>query len=290
MRLTRNYAKACDLPDFADPALAPLMSEVAPDLSAERPHRKAWEYAMTAAFLQEAGVLREDAAVLDVGAGREPILFWLANRCGRVVAVDIYGRGEFGEREAVRGFLEDPGACAPYPYPAQRLEVRDMDARELTFGDESFDAVISLSSIEHFGGPDGIRRAAAEIGRVLKPGGVAYLVTEVFLRLSLVHRAPVAVAARVLTRGRRAPTASLRRRLIDGFVVRELADQVIGPSGLRLLQPLDLTLGDAARANAQMMQPDGSTVSASGELYPHIVIGDLGSRWTSVGLPLIRDA
>src|SRR5215208_2964290 len=145
--LTRHYAKACDLPDFADPEIAPLIAEIDPDQSADRPHRKGWEFAMTAL------VLRDDAEVLDVGAGSEPILFWLASRVKRVVAVDIYGRGGFGAREATRSFIDDPASFAPYDYPHDALEVRDMDARELEYPDASFDAVFSLSSIEHFGGP-----------------------------------------------------------------------------------------------------------------------------------------
>jgi SAM-dependent methyltransferase len=288
MELTRHYAKACDLPDFSDPELAALIEEIDPSQSAERPHRKGWEFAMTATFLRDAGVLRDDAEVLDVGAGSEPILFWLASRVRRVVAIDIYGRGGFGEREATRGFLDDPAQFAPYDYPRERLEVRDMDARELDFPDASFDAVVSLSSIEHFGGPDGIRRSAAEIGRVLKPGGVAFIVTEVFLRLSPVHRAAVGAAVRLLSRGRRAPGATLERRPIDGFLGPEIRSQLIEPAGLRLMQPLDLRVGQAARANAQMMQPDGTARSESGAPYPHIVVGVLGSRWTSVGLPLVK--
>ena len=49
--------------------------------------------------------------------------------------------------------LTDPGTFAPYPYERERLDVRWMDARDLRFPDGSFDAVFSLSSIEHFGGP-----------------------------------------------------------------------------------------------------------------------------------------
>jgi SAM-dependent methyltransferase len=287
VRLTRHYAKACDLPDFSDPQLAPLIGEIAPELSAERPHRKGWEFAMTALFLRDAGVLREDARILDVGAGSEPILYWLANRCARVVAVDIYGRGGFADREATRSFIDEPAAFAPYPYPEERLEVRDMDARALAFPDASFDAVVSLSSIEHFGGPAGIRRSAAEIGRVLKPGGVAFLVTEMFLRLSPIHRAPAAVAVKLLTGGRRAADATLRRRPIDGFLQRELVPELIAPSGLRLLQELDATVGEGAWGNVQILGP-GGPLSASGRPYPHIVVGAQGSRWTSICLPLAK--
>src|SRR3954470_15870854 len=177
--LSRQYAKVVDLRDFRDPELAALITEIAPDESAERPHRKPWEFAMGALFLRDVGRLDGDAEILDVAAGSEPILYWLANRAKRVVAVDIYGRGDFGDREAAASMLADPSAHAPYPYPEDRLEVRDMDARRLEFPDASFDAVVSFSSIEHFGAPQEIAAAAREIGRVLRPGGHAFLVTEV---------------------------------------------------------------------------------------------------------------
>ena len=53
------------------------------------------------------------------------------------------------------------------------------DARHLHgFADGSLDAVFTLSSIEHFGSPADISRAAAEMARVLRPGGYAFVVTE----------------------------------------------------------------------------------------------------------------
>ena len=165
----RHYAKLCELPDFEDPQLAALIGEIAPSYSASQPHRKAWEFAMGALFLSEVGRLNGDAEILDVAAGHEEIVFWLAQRARRVVATDIYGRGAFGDREAAASMLADPAAHAPYPYPNERLEVLDMDARQLAFEDESFDAVVSFSSIEHFGSPRGIAAGAREIGRVLRP-------------------------------------------------------------------------------------------------------------------------
>jgi SAM-dependent methyltransferase len=179
--LSRQYAKVCDLADFADEELTALISDIVPSVSAERPHRKAWELAMGALFLRDVGRLDGTAEILDIGAGQEDIVFWLARHARRVVATDIYGRGSFAEREAAASMLADPASLAPYPYPHERLEVLDMDARSLDFADESFDAVVSFSSIEHFGGPTGIASSARELARVLRPGGHAFLVTELYL-------------------------------------------------------------------------------------------------------------
>jgi ubiquinone/menaquinone biosynthesis C-methylase UbiE len=144
--------------------------------------RKVWEFAMLALFLEGTGLMNEQTEALAVGAGDERIVFWLANRLGRVVATDIYGEGEFAEREARSSMLDDPAAHAPFPYREDRLEVRWMDARKLEFRDESFDVVFSLSSFENFGTPEDITAAARELGRVLRPGGHAFIATECFIR------------------------------------------------------------------------------------------------------------
>ena len=226
--------------------------------------------------------------MLDVGAGQEALLYWLARHCGRVVGVDIYGEGSFAYREAPASMTSDPGAHAPYPYPEDRLEIRSMDARNLDLPDSSFDVVVSMSSIEHFGGPDGIRRAAQEIGRVLKPGGHALLAVDVFLRVATIHRTPVAFAARLATLGRRASGATLRRRLVEGLTRSELGSLIVGPSGLELLQPLRVAGDPAGLANVHRLQTDGSTVPDSGTPFPHLVVGIDGSLLTSVCLPLVK--
>jgi SAM-dependent methyltransferase len=276
--LTRAYAKTCSLRDFGDPELAPLITDIAPHLSAERPHRKGWEHAMAALFLRDTGRLTSATEVLDVGAGAEPMLFWLAQQVGRVVAVDMYGRGRFATREARRSFFDDPGAFAPYPAPVDRIEVHDMDARDLAFADSSFDAVVSLSAIEHFGSRSDIARAAREIGRVLRPGGHAFLVTELLMN------------AQVVDRWLSPSLCRIRRRLrISGDVLTlaELDRLLIGPSRLSLMQPIDTTMRREDLANVQRLRLRGTPL-AKGDPYPHIVLRCAGSLFTSVALPLVK--
>ena len=291
MPLTRHYAKLCEIEDFADPELAAAISDVAPSQSADRPHRKGWEFAMAALFLRDAGRLDSGAEVLDVAAGSEEMLFWLANRAERVVGIDIYGRGGFAGHEAKASMLEDPAAYAPYDYPAERLEVRDMDARRLDFPDASFDVVVSFSSIEHFGAPADIAQAAREIGRVLRPGGHAFLVTELFLRTSALDSAAVQTGVRLATLGRVCAGATPRRRVVgEAFTPRTLERDVIEPSGLRLMQAIDLARSPASDANVQTLHRDGSVTSATGEPFPHITVRALRSTWTSLALPLVKPA
>lgn len=54
-------------------------------------------------------------------------------------------------------------------YP--ELEARPADIRELPFETSSFDGVVSLSTLDHFGSRDAIRDSIDEIRRVMAPGG-----------------------------------------------------------------------------------------------------------------------
>jgi SAM-dependent methyltransferase len=149
----------------------------------ESMHRKGYEYAQTLFGLRRLGRLTADASILSVGAGREPVLYWLANEVKRVVATDMYdmswGGAWAGEGDAA--VLNRPEDYAPFPYDRERLWFVKLDGRSLAFADESFDVVYSLSSIEHFGGLDGAVAAVEEMARVLKPGGVLALATEYIL-------------------------------------------------------------------------------------------------------------
>jgi SAM-dependent methyltransferase len=65
-----------------------------------------------------------------------------------------------------------------------------MDALDLRFEDSTFDAVYSLSAIEHFGAVEGAKRALGEMARVLKPGGIAALTTECIVNDARAYSAP----------------------------------------------------------------------------------------------------
>jgi SAM-dependent methyltransferase len=243
---------------------------------------------MLALFLSDVGRLGEETEVLAVGAGDERVAFWLANHVGRVVASDVYGQGSFSEREARPSMLDDPASHAPFRYRDDRLSVRRIDARRLPFPDESFDVVYSLSSIEHFGLPDDVARAAAEIGRVLRPGGHAAIATDCFVRRHPLNAAPFDFAVRLATLGRRYRRATPRRRAVLGevFTPAEIDRLIVVPSGLDLVQPLDRTLSPESWTNLTRIHEDGSTRSATGRQYPHILLQSSRSVFTSVFLAM----
>jgi len=291
-KLARQYCKLCDLRDFDDAPLREKIREiVAPGLTPhEQLRRKFWEYAMLALYLEEVGAIHEEAEALAVAAGHEEPLYWMANRIRRVLATDIYGEGEFSYREATATMLTDPAAFAPYPYREDRLETRSMNALALDLPDESFDIVFSLSSIEHFGSPAQIATAAREMARVLRPGGQLVIVTECFVGRHPLDLPLVQFAIRLATLGRRCSTATPRQRVTDVLTPRELQRDIVEPSGLQLVQPLDETVSPETYDNLITWVGEGDLYPRSGDPYPHILLKGYGSPWTSVFLALRKGA
>jgi ubiquinone/menaquinone biosynthesis C-methylase UbiE len=279
--LGRQYVKLCDLRDFDDPAVQARIDDIVPGLDpSERVHRKNWEYALLSLFLEDVSLLGEETRILSVGAGHETVLFWLANRVARVVATDIYGEGIFSGVEADRSMLSDPAVFSPYPYRESHLEVRHMDAKHLEFEDASFNAVFSLSSIEHFGSWADIRRSAEEIGRVLRPGGAAFVVTECFLGRSLLSPRAVQELGSKIAWPIRIFTPSLLR------------SEIVEPSGLELVQPLEAETPETG-SNVIELHGGGRITSTTGADYPHIAVrvqrfGLRTQTWTSVALAMIK--
>ncbi len=289
-RLSRQYAKLCDLPDFDDDRLRAMLREiVAPGYEPTHElRRKFWEYAMLGLYLEEVGALTEEASALAVAAGHEEPLFWLANRIERVVATDIYGEGGFSAREADASMLTNPEAFAPYPYRESHLSVKAMNALELEFEDESFDIVFSLSSIEHFDGLRRIEQAAREMSRVLKPGGHLVIVTECLVSSHPLDWPPVQLAIRAATLGRRCAGATLRNRVIDAFRPNEIMRYIVRPTGLELDQPLDTSLAPETYTNITRWTGGGELAPATGVDWPHILLQAQGAPWTSVFLPFSK--
>lgn len=147
--------------------------------------RKSWEVEMAVKTLTELGAVHGDAEIIGVGAGKEETIFRLSANVKRVVATDIYATpGEWGSWHG-QDFMRNPAAFAPagVSFDVGRINVQHADMRALPFDDDTFDGLFSSGSIEHVGvkgtpNYEAIQKAASEIGRVLKPGGVASISTE----------------------------------------------------------------------------------------------------------------
>jgi SAM-dependent methyltransferase len=278
--------KACELSDFSDPELRGWMRQIFAHeldrLGDSFPegveYRKYWEIAMTAMAFSRSGVLNDRAEVLGVGAGNEPTLFWLTTQVRRVFATDLYlDRGEWQE-SANSSMLVTPEAHWPFAWRPGGLVVQHMDALDLRYESGTFDAVFSSSSLEHFGDRNDVARAIGEMHRVLRPGGVLCLSTE--LRL----KGPGPGLPGILMFDQE----ELQRLFAD----HELWDPI---------DTLDTTVSEETLATSQDFRDAAAAVRAHvkkekhlllhrlrWKRYPHVVLRDGERWWTSVHLALRR--
>jgi len=215
--------------------------------------RKHWEHTQTIYGLDKLGYLKEENSALDVGAGTECLLFYLANRLKKVIGIDLY---DFDERGKFSGSSEpdmvsNPSKYSPFTYRKDHLEIKKMDGRHLEFDDNTFDLVLSVSSIEHFGGHTGSRESMMEISRVLKHGGVAAITTECILN-DIKHD--------------------------NNFTPQELDEFLIKPSGLELIEPIDY---DTTELEPYIQNP---LIVRDKDNFPRFVLirKNKGDIWTSV--------
>ncbi len=181
-------------------------------------HRKYWEYATIANLLEERGLLDGTKTGLGLGTGQEVLCFHLARHAQRVIATDLFS--DTTEWDCARLEPKDAYEKSPFPYPRERLEFRNMDMRKIDLPDESVDFVWSTSSVEHVNTVEDYLQVFQGIARVLKPGGMAVIVTEFNLR----------------------PHAEYLKNLI--LVDVPLLHRVQETSGLRIEGPLDFSLPD----------------------------------------------
>lgn len=282
--LTTN--KACELFDFHDPELRDWIRKIFAHevgrLGQSFPdgveYRKHWEVAMTAMAFSRGGVLHDQAEILGVGAGNEPTLFWLTNHVRRVFATDLYLDPGGWEQSAHLSMLAEPQKHWPFTWCPRRLVVQHMDARDLRYESGTFDAIFSSSSLEHFGDWKDVASAVSEMHRVLRPGGLLCLSTELRLK---------------------GPGPGLPGILM--FDQRELMELIVENGAWELLDPIDFTVSDDTLALVQNFADSAADVrrhvAREGQLvfhrldwskYPQIVLREHGLWWTSVHLALRR--
>ena len=115
--------------------------------------------------------LRGDEHILDVGVGSGITLFGCAKHLttGKGIGIDIYdpnaggGTPDIFWKNAQKEGIKD------------RVELKNMDARNMTFANASFDVVVSTFAFHHIGNAEARRKASQEIMRVLKPGGKVFV-------------------------------------------------------------------------------------------------------------------
>ena len=179
-------SKLIDVDDFDAPELAPYLQEIDALESlrggagpAQRvTDSKQWQCAMTLRAFDCEGVASSGHLIAGIGAGTETTLFALARRGAIVFAADRYLDRTAWSDVAPAGMLIDPREYSPIDYPQGRVIAVHASALARNLPANAFDAVFSNGTIEHVGSLAHVSLAAREIGRILKPGGVATIATE----------------------------------------------------------------------------------------------------------------
>lgn len=245
--------KTCRVSDAGNPLWRRGYEDLDLPASPDVFHRKIWEFNQALYGLRTLGRLTPDATALGIGCGHEELMYFLANRISKVVATDLYEGGYLGG-EGDADVLDHPAKYAPFKFREDHLEVRQMNALALQLDGESFDFVFCLSSLEHFGSENDKLTALREMHRVLKPGGVAVLTTEIVLNR--------------LGRG----SQYFQTKTLTGLVAK---------AGFALDGPLDLRVEREYTA-PPLALPMGVFTT------PHVVLRNFHTIYTSVALFLMK--
>lgn len=264
-----SFNKVCEVEDFGHDELSSIIDEIfVNDLDEINRRavlggldRKHWEIAMSVRALRRFGALHNEALILGVGAGIEITSFFLTNYAKKVFATDLYEDAGEWESDAPATMIANPAQHAECDFRADHLVVEHMDGCRLEYPDDMFDGIYSSSSIEHFGSLEAIQQAAAEMGRVLKPGGILTLSTEYKVAGPGIGYAPQ-------------NTMILSLDMIEDFIVKS--------SGLALVDEIDTRLSD----ETMKYRRDIETIIDDRENTPNILISHKGYTFCSIHLTL----
>ncbi len=233
-----------------EPEWRTILGELGLDPLPQLMHRKTFEWVQTLYGMQVLGRLHESTRCLGVASGHEAVLYWLANRVGEIVGTDLFegGWSVHMAREGDPDVIVNASKYAPFAYREDHLHFMKMDARQLEFDDDRFDVVISLSSIEHFGGNEAAAQSMREMARVCRPGGLVIVATELILN-DVSHA--------------------------EFFSIDELLVHLVAASGMRLIQLPEFMLPRYVLQNPSAMPLDTYR-------FPHLVLDSEGCIHTSV--------
>jgi SAM-dependent methyltransferase len=180
------HNKVIDIQDFDNPVLAPFLQYIAYDemvrfgleTAPNIPDSKQWECAMMLRSFDQYGLLRPGALMAGIGAGTEQTTFALASRGCITFPIDRYLEVTPWSDVAPAPMMVRPRQYTNFKYQRGHVIPVHSDARIVELPSSFFDGVYSAGSIEHFGSLEAVAAAAEEIGRILKPGGIAALSTE----------------------------------------------------------------------------------------------------------------
>jgi SAM-dependent methyltransferase len=172
----KNLSKICDAADWFDSELIDvLINEIE---ETPRLHRKQWEFGMIFLTLKKLGMIDAGKTGLSMGGGNERVLYSIARRIKKLTVTDLYESETSWDTARTNNADKFIRSDKPFEVDDEKLEVLNMDMRELKFPDNTFDFCYSSCSIEHIGHYNDFLKHLNEAYRVLKDEGVYVFTTE----------------------------------------------------------------------------------------------------------------
>ena len=169
--------KLCDVRDWQDDRFDHTVRHALQ--STPTYQRKQWEFAMIHMALEARGVLHETSRGLAFGAGRERLVFSLANRVGHLLATDLYKEDSHWIGARTTSPKEWLLKGAPFPVDGDRLDAQFMDMNEVIYDGPPLDFCYSSCAFEHIGtNIDDFSNHLRLVKEILKNSGCYVLTTE----------------------------------------------------------------------------------------------------------------
>jgi arsenite methyltransferase len=113
-----------------------------------------------------------DENVLDIGTGRGIYMIGAAKHLttGKSIGIDIWRSEDLSGNNIDNAYLN-----AELENVRKKVEIKNEDARNLSFADNSFDVILSMFCIHNIDEKTEQEKACLEIARVLKPNGTAMI-------------------------------------------------------------------------------------------------------------------
>ena len=115
---------------------------------------------------------RGDEQVLDVGTGKGLMMIGAAKRLttGKTIGIDVWNA-----EDLTNNTLENALANTRIEGVNEKTEIRNENAMQMSFGEQTFDVIVSNLCLHNIYDAEGRKKACQEIARVLKPGGIALI-------------------------------------------------------------------------------------------------------------------
>ncbi|MBN2244395.1 MAG: hypothetical protein JW755_00970 [Candidatus Aminicenantes bacterium] len=126
--------KICQVADIYNPEWIKTAEELKYQIDAAGFHGKDWEHIQIIMALKRLHYLTPDSVCLAIGAGREPLLYYLTYKAKKAYGIDLY-EGHYYGGEDESDIPQSTERYAPFPYNQDKLQLLRMDTLNLDFPD-----------------------------------------------------------------------------------------------------------------------------------------------------------